>query len=169
MLAPVVAKRNLETIRDDDEPKDEMVFEDDFIDDDENVIEDDFVEDEAEKDPFVLLQNATTVLEESLRRGGPPLPAWKYGPSEPAFLRTKDVAIPSYVAEAASCVTASYNVESLRAQLEKEIGDDQTVELYRHLQTPNNPESARYIRDFEKKNPKAVRDVRNLIYLEETI
>jgi serine/threonine protein kinase len=166
LLAPSVVAPNLVTIKD-EEPQVQgggMEFEDDFIPEEEIVIEDDFIEDDNDEDPFVLLQTVTSVLEESMKNPQPKVDTWRYVASDQPFLRTKDVVVPAYITE-----TAAYNVESLRVQLEKELGDDTLGELYRHLQSPENPASGRYIRDYEKKNPKAVRDVKNLIRLEENL
>jgi NIMA (never in mitosis gene a)-related kinase len=167
LLAPVVVSPNLVTIRD-EEPGNKaggMEFEDDFIEpEEENVIEDDFIEDENDDDPFTLLQTVTSVLEDSMTKQKHQIDTWKYVAPDQQFVRTNDVIVPGYIRE-----TTPYNVESLRVKLEKELGDDNLGQLYRHLQSPGNPASARYVREYEKKNPKAVREVKNLLQLEENL
>ncbi|KAK8858138.1 hypothetical protein M9Y10_013238 [Tritrichomonas musculus] len=61
---------------------------------------------------------------------------------------------------------SSEQIKCLRNKLENEIGDDQLTLLYAHILTENTPMSAKFNRDFEKKNEYAVELVRDLIRLE---
>ena len=151
----------------DDEPEHEE-FEDDFIQDEGEDIEDDFIsdEDEDELDEFHLLENVTTMLQESI------LPAsnvntWRYVPAEPRpMVNTGDLKTPVF--PSANDNTDAYKVESLRVQLESELGDEALAELYRCLQNTSDPKCKKVVQDWEKKNKKVVQDVRNLIYLEDS-
>jgi NIMA (never in mitosis gene a)-related kinase len=141
----------LETIAD-DPPKEEIEFEDDFIDD---------TEDEA--DPFLLLDDVTTMLQKSISKIRD-VTSWKFVPEQP---RTEDAKPPPFL-NASANDTYAYKVESLRVELERELGDQELARLYQNLEDEDDPECAKFIRAYEQKNRKAVRDVRNLIYLEQS-
>ena len=145
----------------DDEPQ-EQEFEDDFI--EEDVIEDDFIDyEEEELDEFHLLQDITSALEESILPTGN-VSTWRYVPADPiGTIDANDLKAPKFARDDVS------PVESLRIELESELGDAQLEELYRNIQNERNPKCRKYVRDFEKKNKKAVQDVRHLIYLEESM
>jgi hypothetical protein len=116
--------------------KEPIEFEDDFISDDE---------DEGHKE---LLKLEVTVLRESTSRGRPA--------SVPPRRETFPIMENSPSAE----------VDSLRGELEEELGTELLGELYRSLQNSGDPGCKQYVRRFERENRKAVMDVRSLIYLE---
>jgi NIMA (never in mitosis gene a)-related kinase len=147
---PPALKTMVETI-DDVPEKPEMEFEDDFISDDD------------ENDPFQLLDDVTITLEQSV---APTRTAatWKYIPADP---RSGTVDPPSFLL-GDSNATNTYKIESLRVELEAELGDEKLCELYRNLQNEADPQCRQFVREFEQQNLRAVRNVRNLIYLEET-
>jgi NIMA (never in mitosis gene a)-related kinase len=162
-----IAPAPLATIKDEvpalqevpEQPKEKEDFADDFIDD----FEDDFIDDEDD-DPFVLLGNVTTMLQESMKPAGG-VPTWKFVKVEP---RKGEIKPPAFI-NAKPAVTDAYKIESLRVELEREIGEAELEELYRNLQNEDNPTCKRFIRAAERKNKKAVQDVRNLIYLEQSM
>jgi NIMA (never in mitosis gene a)-related kinase len=157
VLPAKLPEPQLQTIADEPYEAAKMEFEDDFVE-----FEDDFVEDEDETDPFQLLDDVTTMLEQSL------VPAnaattWKYVPSDPQA----PVETPPPFLGADNSETAAYKVESLRVALEAELGDSPLEALYWNLQNEEDPKSREFVLEFEEQNWRAVRDVRNLIYLEE--
>jgi NIMA (never in mitosis gene a)-related kinase len=151
-ILPVkVPEPHLQTLADEESEVPKMEFEDDFV------------EDEEETDPFQLLDDVTTMLEQSIAPATT-APTWNYVPSSP---HPTTITPPPFL-DANSHETATYKVESLRVELESELGDSQLQALYRNLQNEEDPECRQFVLEFEEANWRAVRDVRNLIYLEET-
>ena len=137
---------------DDNNEKEEIVFEDDFID----FIEDDFIsfeEDEEEdfdNDAFHLLEDVTQALQESIM---PSNTTYK-SKSSPLFQPKK---------------TDPNELEKYRIKLKKQLGEERLSQIYDTLQDLSNPDSLREIRRMEREDPYAVDDVKVLIEMEESL
>lgn len=124
-------------------------FEDDFDDDFEDFDEDNekYEEEEEESDDFNLLQEMTTMLIET---------------------KVQNTEAPNFCGGNSDSI--AYKVESLRVQLEDELGEDLLTELYQNLMNmDDDPQAAKYVHDYEKIDKDSVRHVRDLIMLEQSL
>jgi hypothetical protein len=90
---------------------------------------------------------------------------WEFRQSD---LPVGEIIPPDFIS-ARSTASEGQEVETLRMELENELGDLVLAELYRNIQNENRPRCKRFVEAFEAKNLKAVQKVRTLIFLEEPI
>ncbi|OHT10519.1 Serine/threonine-protein kinase Nek3 [Tritrichomonas foetus] len=155
---------NEDFISDDEDlsPDQDLDIEDDFIEDDfidDNDSDDDGIQNSS-KDEFHVLEETTNSLRDSLRLSAD-APLWTYKPSPPSK-NTEPI-------DFGLGQVDPDQIETIRSTLEDEIGDAQFALLYAHVLTENIPSSAKFIKDYEKKNRSVVGLVRDLIKLEQRV